>query len=851
MNIDTEFKGLTGGSSLIFKAAQAISGEMDFPKLLRKLMRIVLEHTSATRAFLVINRDGRDYVEVQGSRESGDVIVERSVTIDAGLLPESNIVSGLKESSEIIYHERPPNYERNADLFLSSHRPKSLLLLPIKQAGDYLGYLCLLNLYENSAFRDSEIEMLKILSSQMAISLQNSRLYEQMKSEIKVRMRTEHVLKSILISTSSLTGSDFFRSLVSKIATTLNFRKVFVTELKENKLVETLACFESKDFSENYKYDTTGLPCDEVIAGNSVFIPNNLEQHYPGLGSFVSYAGIPMYNSSGEVSGHLAVIGTDPVQESALTESVLTIFASRAAAELDSMRSREKLQKAREELEQNVIQRTSELTAANEKLLQEIKERRNVEEELIYHKEVAESANKAKSEFLANMSHELRTPLNGILGYAQIFKKDKSLSESQQKGVDIIERSGLHLLTLINDILDLSKIEAGKLEILPEELNLNDFLGHIREMIRIKAEKKGLNFLYEKLTPLPDFILADEKRLRQVLINLLGNAVKFTEKGGIALKVGYNHNVKRGKRMLRFQVEDTGIGIPGEKLEEIFKPFQQAAPSLGKFEGTGLGLAISKRIINMMGGEIQVRSRENSGSVFWIEVDLPEVKVTSAESTERLEISGYKGEKKIILIVDDKWENRFVLRNLLKPLGFELIDAENGVDAFEIAKNSQLDAILMDIVMPEMDGLESTRRIRQHNSNPGLLIIALTASVFEQNKQECLDAGCDDFIPKPVKEQEILDKLASGLKLEWIYSENQKEPNENDKNGRCDGPDGDTANILYEFALMGDIKSMKEKLDQLLELRPELEDFCNKVHDYAAVYKMKQIRNILKDYLKP
>jgi len=467
------------------------------------------------------------------------------------------------------------------------------------------------------------------------------------------------------------------------------------------------------------------------------------------------------------------------------------------------------------------------------------------------------------------MSHELRTPLNGILGYTQILSRSTAITTKERQGINIIHQCGSHLLTLINDILDLSKIEARKLEITSQAIHLQSFLQGVVEICRLRAEKKGIQLIVNLDKELPEGIFVDDKRLRQVLINLIGNAIKFTDQGNVTLSIQNLSSQNTPNQissiseqdaistqvLLRFQVKDTGIGIDNCYQEKIFDAFEQVGNKKHHMEGTGLGLAISQRIVGLMGSRIEVNSELGRGSTFSFDIAC---EITSSCEQKVLadngsQIVGYEGETRRLLVIDDRWENRSVFVNLLTAIGFEVDEAENGQEALTQIRQQSYDLIITDIIMPVMDGFELLTKIRNDMAIKDLVVIVSSASVSDTERQKTKEMGGNDFLAKPIDVDYLLQLISKYLQLTWKYEELKNLPKliENQISDlEIITPPSEDLLILLGLSQKGMFLKFTQYLELINQKSDRYQPFIQKLSQMAMEFEGELIESTILKYLE-
>ncbi|MES2693539.1 MAG: ATP-binding protein [Verrucomicrobiota bacterium] len=469
-------------------------------------------------------------------------------------------------------------------------------------------------------------------------------------------------------------------------------------------------------------------------------------------------------------------------------------------------------------------------------------------------RDAAEAANRAKSAFLANMSHELRTPLNGILGYAQVMRRDATLGDAQRNRADVIAKSGEHLLELINDVLDLAKVEAGHLAPRESDCDLRALVRGVAELMRLRAEAKGLTFSVELSPDLPGGVRTDEQKLRQVLLNLVGNAVKFTDRGGIVLAVDLveegesrppsGSRAPFGMEHVKFSVQDTGRGIAPEAMTQIFRPFSSTAHSAA--QGTGLGLALSQRLVELLGGTIRVESTVGRGSRFWFELALPIAPAVAVGDSAVGTVVGYDGNRRRVLVVDDDATNRAVLRELLTAVGFDVSEAANDTEALARFDWEHPELVLLDLRFDHgANGHEIARRIRAETAQAR--IVAVSASVFASDRDEAIAAGCDDFLAKPFTETQLWSIVGRALNLTWRKSKPVAVALDA---AAAPLPPAEVA-LLRALTAQGDVVGLRAALVRCRAAHPEQTAFIAGLEQLTAAYDLERVDRLLASVARP
>lgn len=473
-------------------------------------------------------------------------------------------------------------------------------------------------------------------------------------------------------------------------------------------------------------------------------------------------------------------------------------------------------------------------------LMQEIESHRRTDEALQKAKTAAELANEAKTRHVTALSHELRTPLNSILGYAQILDGDPAIPPHRRQAIAVIRRSGEHLLSLIEGTLDLARIEGGRLTLQAKAVDFADFLQQIAGMIEVQARAKGIGFCYLPEDPLPAAVRCDEKRLRQILINILGNAVKFTARGEVRFRVRY------ARGMAAFEIEDTGPGIAPEEIERIFDPFVRGSAAQGAPGGSGLGLTIARMLTQVMGGDLAVDSTLGKGSRFIVRLYLPQTAEPPANVPAHARRLGYRGPRRRILIVDNETVDREFLINALAPLGFELDQAASGRECLEVLPRFQPDAIFMDLAMPGMDGWETIRVIRRNGlSNARIAIVS--ANAFDRGLDNGLGIGVEDFITKPVRIDELLDWLGRALGLEWITASDSAVPPAPTLTQTWIWPPKAARAALAEHVTAGYVRGILAELDALAAAHPESSAVLDRLRTLAREFRLEELAALMKE----
>lgn len=805
--------------------SSAFNEAVDEDDLLRRVAHHVLKYLPSDRTSIALVNDGDQTLTVhalEGNRNS----LPKGAVVPA----DGTAVGSAVKSGQVVFVRDTTNSHYGESSQLARSGILSTMCVPLKVGPRVIGTLNLgavtTNAYDTELARQAQ-QIAVVLASNIEARRQLARSRETL-AQTRVHAQRLAALSEMGRALGyATTEEELFKVTTEFTARVLPADRVSIALLKPDKQALTLYGLRSSmgavQLGELSPLAGTG-PGEAVLSGRPLLI-SDLPSSELREGPRLAKVGLKTCLIAPMVAGE-TILGTVNVASTSVgtyshqrEQDLLLHLASYIGITLLNIRRNSELQRAKE---------AAELARAS-----------------------AEAANREKSNFLARMSHELRTPLNGILGYAQIIGQAKNLPPTHRTGIDVIRRSGEHLLSLINDILDIAKIENRKLELHIADFSLTELLHGVAEIFRVRAGLKDITFTYKPLNALPAAVSGDEQRLRQVLLNLLGNAIKFTKEGRVTF------TVEATAETYRFRIEDTGVGIAKDDLDRIFEPFRQVGVPENMSDGTGLGLAISRELVEIMGGKLHVQSKLGQGSVFWFDIRLPTCRDNAVVTATTVRtITGYLGAPRTVLVADDVWENRSTLVHMLAPLGFEMHEAADGRAALQMCREHRPDLLLLDLKMPHVDGFEAIHNLRQDPRTEPCKIIIISASAFDIDRRESLAAGADGFIAKPFRLSKLLDLVGQLLGLRWTYEGNTTDALESSPDREAEAESQSPAvqpqlpppaklAPLHDLARRGDVQGLTTLARELEKSDPNYGAFTDEVITLARRFKLKQVRELL------